>query len=212
MGILILLTTAPSLFNVFDLRNPGALTSPWTTTSYNKILPDWWVGIYPLTYYFIGTYLKTQVDVKRIKTWKPLLLLIVSVLCFGGFNIWRSQTMSHVWGAWCDWASFENMVDATLIFLVINSIPFPEGKGIFGKAIGLCSELTFGAYLLSWIPDEYYYTRINDSIADMQTKFQLYSKTVSRVIVISLVLSLAVYAVVQLLFYAVRKLRHKTMG
>lgn len=33
----------------------------------------------------------------------------------------------------------------------------------------------------------------HDMGADVQTKFQLYSKTVSRVIVISLVLSLACY-------------------
>lgn len=124
--ILCALTVAPSIFNAYDFLTPNALIKPWLSVSYNQIVPNWWSSIYPITYYYIGAYLRTNIDVKKLKTWKILLLLICSVSIFGTYNIWRSYSIIFVWGPWCDWGSLQNTVNATLVFLLINSISIPS--------------------------------------------------------------------------------------
>ena len=50
--------------------------------------------------------------------------LLLAVLCFGGYNVWRNQGIPFVWGSWCDWGSLQNVVDTVLVFLLLNSIRY----------------------------------------------------------------------------------------
>ena len=55
---LTIMTIAPSVFNIYNFEEAGMLVRPYLTTTYNRIIPDWWMGIYPITYYYIGAYIK----------------------------------------------------------------------------------------------------------------------------------------------------------
>ena len=66
--VLAVLTALPSLLNGFDFRTPGALARPWRSSGYNKLIPGWWTALYPLTYYFIGAYIRSDVQIKALKT------------------------------------------------------------------------------------------------------------------------------------------------
>lgn len=207
--VLLILTAAPSLFNIYDFKTSGALSSPWLSTSYNVIVPDWWGGVYPITYYFIGAYLRTNVDVKKIKTWKLLLTLIIAVICFGLFNIWRSKTISFVWGAWCGWGGFQNTIDSVLTFLVINSINYPKPNKAISKAVSYISNLTFGAYILSWIPDNMDYPKLIKSISVMQRRFNYFPLLVGKTIVISLIISLGIHLFIVFTNKSISKLKRQ---
>ncbi len=44
----------PNLFNTFNLSDPGWWMDPQSSGSVTKVLPAWWVGAYPIGYYFVG--------------------------------------------------------------------------------------------------------------------------------------------------------------
>lgn len=68
VAVMIALTVLPSVFNIYDFKTPGALIRPWLAESFTQIVPDWWKNIYPVTYYFIGAYIRRNVDMKKLKT------------------------------------------------------------------------------------------------------------------------------------------------
>lgn len=207
--ILCVLTVAPSIFNVYDFLTPDALIKPWLSVSYNQIVPNWWSSLYPITYYCIGAYLRTDIDVKKLKTWKILLLLICSVAIFGTYNIWRSYSIKFVWGPWCDWGSLQNTVNATLVFLLINSISIPSPNVIVGKAIKLISDLTFGAYIISWIPDQIYYSKLAEAVPDIHLRGNYFPIVVGKVVVFALAVSFGIYLIIKLFskIYCLLKLK-----
>lgn len=207
--ILCVLTVAPSIFNVYDFLTPDALIKPWLSVSYNQIVPNWWSSLYPVTYYCIGAYLRTDIDVKKLKTWKILLLLICSVAIFGTYNIWRSYSIKFVWGPWCDWGSLQNTVNATLVFLLINSISIPSPNVIVGKAIKLISDLTFGAYIISWIPDQIYYSKLAEAVPDIHLRGNYFPIVVGKVVVFALAVSFGIYLIIKLFskIYCLLKLK-----
>ncbi len=127
-----------------------------------------------------------------------LLLLICSVSIFGTYNIWRSYSIKFVWGPWCDWGSLQNTVNATLVFLLINSISIPSPNVIVGKAIKLISGLTFGAYIISWIPDQIYYSKLAEAVPDIHLRANYFPIVVGKVVVFALAVSFGIYLIITL--------------
>lgn len=124
LAVLLVLTVLPGMVNIYHLHSAETLLHPWLSTSYDQLVPDWWQRLYPITYYFLGGYLRAHVDIKRLRTGRLAALLLLAVLCFGGYNVWRNQGIPFVWGSWCDWGSLQNVVDTVLVFLLLNSIRY----------------------------------------------------------------------------------------
>ena len=102
LAVLLVLTVLPGMVNIYHLHSAETLLHPWLSTSYDQLVPDWWQRLYPITYYFLGGYLRAHVDIKRLRTGRLAALLLLAVLCFGGYNVWRNQGIPFVWGSWCD--------------------------------------------------------------------------------------------------------------
>lgn len=105
------LTTLPSLCNL-----------------YGKWGANWWQNLYPVTYYFIGAYL-SEYEIKLNKGWN-FLLLLGSVMIFGGYNFFHSRGGTYLFGAHTDWQSFQSVTMATLLFLFLSQLNF-RGCRIF---------------------------------------------------------------------------------
>ena len=197
--VVIALTTVPSILNIWDFGSVKALISPWTSTNYKTIVPDWWMMLYPITYYYIGAYIKSYINIKKLKTWKLIILLVLMVSAFGLFNIWRSYSVKFVWGSWCDWGGFQNVIDTVLIFLIINSIDYQKVNEKIASFLALISNLTFGAYILTWIPDNKFYPKLKELEPVMQSRFKYFPIIVGGTIVISLILSLVIYVFINVI-------------
>ena len=91
LAVLLVLTVLPGMVNIYHLHSAETLLHPWLSTSYDQLVPDWWQRLYPITYYFLGGYLRAHVDIKRLRTGRLAALLLLAVLCFGGYNVWRNQ-------------------------------------------------------------------------------------------------------------------------
>lgn len=191
--IFCLLTILPSIFNIYDFRTTDAFIKPWLTTSYCQIVPDWWNNLYPITYYYIGSYLKSHVDLKSLKTRNIFLLLFCFVVIAGTYNIWRSYSIEFVWGPWCAWGSFFNTVNSTLVFCLIGSLSIKTLPDIAGRTVVLISELTLGAYLVSWIGDQIFYSKWLASVWDVHIWVKYFLPIVGIVILLSLALSFCIH-------------------
>ena len=54
----IVITILPSLFNIFNFDTVSWWASPASSDEFAKLIPSWWIGFYPVTYYFTGCYIR----------------------------------------------------------------------------------------------------------------------------------------------------------
>ena len=205
ISVFVFLTLLPSIFNIYDFSTHGAFLNPRLNNETTALIPDWWVGIYPITYYYIGAYLKKYIDFKKINPIKVLPILLFSVLVTGMYNIWRSHSAVFVWGMWNEWGGIENTVNSVLAFLFINSIFKSERNKSFSHFLAYLSSLTFSAYLLSWLSDKIVYSHFNSMIPIITDRFKYYPLTVICSAGIALVLSVPVDFAVRFIMKRIKR-------
>ena len=117
------------------------------------LIPDWWTGIYPLTYYFIGCYLKEYKI--NINKYLNVLLFIVVLIISGLVNILFSKGNKFVWGIYNDWGSIFNLLSSVLAFIFIINLDFSKMSIKLRRVITKVSELSLGIYLTSAVVDNF---------------------------------------------------------
>lgn len=79
---MLFLTTIPSLLNIWGIDGPiKAIFFPTESTRILQIIPDYWQFLWPLTYYYIGCYLKEYGA--KLSSGKSLLLFMGFLTIFG---------------------------------------------------------------------------------------------------------------------------------
>lgn len=184
---LIALSSLPSVFNIWNFFVEGWFKTPYLSTEYVKILPEWWVMIYPLTYYFLGAYLR-EYPIKPKKRY-ALPLIVLSVIAFGVFNYYRSWGGYFAWGAYTDWFGLPTLVMTVLTFVFLayrDTSCFPVWSK---KLLARISDACLGAYLVSYIFDDLLYTRLNAALPDMLDRGYFFVPITLAVFVLSVLLS-----------------------
>lgn len=120
-----------------------------------KLLPNWWIGIYPITYYFIGCYLREyKINItKRKNIFLFLLILIISSI----INIYFSKGKTFSRGIQNDWASILNVATSTLLFIYIINLKLDNINIKIKRIIVKISELSLAIYLCSAMVDNFLY-------------------------------------------------------
>lgn len=154
IGVLIFLTLLPS-----SLKSFSPAYSP-VGGAVLDFIPDFFTNMYPIAYYFIGSYFAEYAPFKgKSRLLRAVLALacplIPFVLCF---------VFSYTRGgyAWYMMNGFNNITTAltsVAVFSLLYDLE-PRLKPIRG-ALKLISECTFEAYLFSFIFDSFYYSRFN---------------------------------------------------
>ena len=155
---LVVLTALPKVANVWNLTTPGFFATPSISKHYIELVPNWWCDLYPITYYFIGCYL-SEFEFKMSKG-KNFALLVLTVTASGLFNIYRSYPDLFIGGLWQDWGSLINVINATLLFNLLLGINGDKVPQKLHKPLKVLSDLTFGAYLMSWVFDDFFYAKL----------------------------------------------------
>ena len=165
LGLFILIPFLNILYNNINSRRVKqylimsmmfVTTIPAFVDSMYSIFPNWWVGIYPITYYFIGCYLREyKIDLSKFK----LLLIIFGFWILGGaFSVWRNYNINFVNGD--NWNNIFTFGLSISLFIFINNINFNKVKSFVKKIIIKISELSLGIYLSSYIADDIVYEHI----------------------------------------------------
>lgn len=120
-----------------------------------KLLPNWWQDLYPITYYFIGCYLKEN-KIKINKTLNTILFIAIITISTI-INLKLSNGKNFVFDAFNDWGSIFNLIPSTLVFIFIININTDKISKIIKRIITKISELSLGIYLTSAIIDDLLY-------------------------------------------------------
>lgn len=188
VGSLLAMTALPGVLNVYGLR--GLSLWPAQGESGTKLVPAWWKEFYPITYYFIGCYLK-EYGLKLPK-WLNLLLIPVAALVLGLFCWWRACGGSFVWGDWCAYPSLLVVSLSVLIFAFFIGWKHDRFPTLLSKLLAKLSGICFGAYLASGIYDTILYPMLNERVTDVSLRFGYYLLMVPTVVVLSLLTSFLV--------------------
>lgn len=185
---LIILTILPSLFNIYRPFDLSWWIHPSSSNVYQKIIPSWWINIYPLTYYFSGAYLR-EFGIK-FKTKTLVILFAISVFLFGSFNFYRSYGGKYANEGYNEVYGFEAYILTILLFEILRRIKANNMSIKFRAVLKYLSDLVLGAYLVSYIFDDFfYYNFLNKYVPVMTDRLPYYFLIVPCVFICSLLLS-----------------------
>jgi surface polysaccharide O-acyltransferase-like enzyme len=174
--LLLILTVLPTVTNIFDFYTPGAIKNPLLTNGYQQILPDYWVGLYPVMYYFLGAYI-SEFPVK-IKKRVSLPLYFLLLLFFGTFIYWKNYGRTFEWGIYSEWNSLATLSLTFVSFIFLLAIPVEKAGASVKKLLYQISKLSLGIYLTSWILDQAIYPVLEQKIPSLSVRILLFVPTV----------------------------------
>ena len=163
---LMIMTAFTGLVNCFAPSPDGGWQLSSEVGIYQVILPDWWHKIYPLTYYFIGAYLRDH-PLKLSRKCNALLLLL-ALVGNGTLNYCISYGKEFLQGSWQDWGSALNILQSALLFNLLATMDFTFLPARVTPLFRKISDLSLSAFLVSWIFDDLIYPaviRLQPSIA-----------------------------------------------
>lgn len=88
----VFLTIIPSLFNIFNFGSLDWWTNPTSSDEFQKLVPSWWQGFYPVAYYFVGCYIREYG--LKMKT-RTMLVLFVFHFSYSAHLIISEATTQH---------------------------------------------------------------------------------------------------------------------
>jgi surface polysaccharide O-acyltransferase-like enzyme len=181
------ITILPTLFNIFNFDSVSWWTDPTSNDTYAKLIPSWWMGFYPVTYYFTGCYLR-EFGMK-IKTRTLLITFLFAVFLFGSFNFFRSYGTTFKSGIYVYWYGFEPYVLSSFLFVLLSRIKIKTSSNKLRFALWKVSDLALGIYLISYIFDNLVYKVLNTNVTTMTSRLPFYFVTVPLVFVLSAISS-----------------------
>lgn len=187
IGTFLILTVLPSALNIYDLRTFDWLSQPSSSSEYSEIFPNYWTSLYPITYYYIGCYLKEY----GLKINKLLNIgLIIGVVLLSGTNAyWRSYQANFIWGFWCGYGSPLVVSLTVLVFSFFVNINYEKLPNCMATFLHKVSGLCLGAYLVSWIFDSALYPILLEKVPVVTRRLESYIIIVPVIFVSSLLTS-----------------------
>lgn len=184
---LVFLTIIPTLFNIFNFDNPAWWSDPKSSDTFAKLVPSWWMGFYPIAYYFTGCYIR-EYGIK-LKTRSMLVLFLLAILIFGTFNFYRSYGTTFKSGIYVYWYGFEPYILSVLLFVLLSRIKTENMNEKVKFVLWKVSDLALGIYLISYIFDMLVYPVLNEKITTMTDRLPFYFVTVPIVFICSMLAS-----------------------
>lgn len=187
IATLLALTTLPSLFNIYDWHTPEFWQLPSSAASFQRIVPAWWLLLYPLTYYFIGAYL--QEYGLKLRAWQTALALAACIAAFGAFQFYRSTPGPFQNTLATDWGGFPILIESVLLFHLLLQIKAERIPRFFRLLFTKISELSLGIYLVSIIFDNIFHPRLAAAVSSVPLRLNYYPVIVPLVVICSALFS-----------------------
>ena len=210
LAVFLLLAHLPSVVNSFDWQTPGAFADPALTQRYYLLFPRYWTATYPISYYFIGAYLREYP--LRLSKPKNALLYGAALLAFGSFAFYKSGSGVFISGPWQNWESLLLLPCGVLLFVFFVNLDASRWRRIPRVLLAVGSECVFGAYLLSCLLDKLFYEYLVSRTPDFYSRLPFYP-IVFATFLLSLAASYSVTVIYTLLRTAgdalVRRMRRR---
>lgn len=181
------LTMIPTVFNIFNFDTATWWMNPTQNDTFQKLVPSFWMGVYPVTYYFIGAYIRRYGI--RLKTKPMLILFLICQFLFGAFCFFRSYGTTFKSGTYVYWYGFEPCVLATLLFTLLSRIKTKDWNPTVKIVLWKISDLALGIYLMSFVFDSLIYDVLKKSVPVMVNRLPYYFITVPLCFILSMIAS-----------------------
>ena len=150
------------------------------------IIPNWWNGIYPLVYYFIGCYINEyQVTINKRKgiiILIGLILLETLLTCI----VYNNKVIN--WKIFLGgYNSLQTIIISTTIFLLLYNVNCNKEKII--KIVKSISVLSLDIYLFSYIVDKATYKFLDNYLKTPVEYVKYYILIISTIFILSYILS-----------------------
>ncbi|MFD1411122.1 acyltransferase [Lapidilactobacillus gannanensis] len=125
---------------------------PTLFNSFNKLLPDFWQGLYPLAYYFAGAYLaEYQADLRELPVaWPMTAVLVINWLV----NLNHSYGQIFKWADFNDYFSYQQYFLGILVFMALLRCQLPPW---LIRVSHFIAQYALAIYLLSFVFDQIFY-------------------------------------------------------
>ncbi|MBQ6947239.1 MAG: acyltransferase family protein [Clostridia bacterium] len=183
---LFFITSLPTMTNIYHPALSWFL-NPASESSYLKVLPDYWIMFYPVTYYIIGCYLR-EFPLKLNK-WLHLGLMAATFVVNGSFNFYRSHGVNLILGLWQQYYGVFQVLMSVLFFTFFANLSYRRLPRWCATVLRYISEWSFGAYLLSWIFDQWFYPILRNAVPTVAGRFWYFPVMVGAVFLCSTLLS-----------------------
>lgn len=160
------------------------------------LFPDWWIIIYPLFYYYLGSYL-SKYQVKLSIKWNIILLILI-LFIDGTANYLNSYNSAYKLIALNNYSSGTIFITSFLVFNLLLKIKINRTE-IKEKILKTLADAVFGAYLLSCIFDIVLYEHL--------FKSSLYGPLI---VILVYVLSLISSMIINIVYNGVKNIFLKT--
>lgn len=171
-----------------------------TIHSQLELLPNWWESLYPITYYFIGCYLRENKI--YINKWFNIILITLISIILGGINYFFSYSNAFVWGNYQTYGSLFVTALAILTYIFILNLNTEKINRVFSGFLAKLSNLVLGAYLVSFVFDDIVYNFFNTKIDGVTERMNYYFIVVPIIFVCSLLLSF----ILEIIFDFIKKI------
>lgn len=143
IGVLLLITSAFTLLRSFTVQGTAL-----------NISTDWWETAYPITYYFIGAYIRKY---QPVFTGKMKAAGAVAILVIVLFESYFSTAKNHVFdeNAFSGYNSIYTVAAAVLFFLIFYRAD--TNSAAVKTVVSAVSRRTLDIYLFSFFFDKLYY-------------------------------------------------------
>lgn len=198
-----LLTIAPGLFNIWSPFDKQWWLKPGSSKDFLILFPDHWVSLFPLMYYFLGSYLREYP--LKLKALPNLALIVAVFFLQGAFNYYRSRGYAFVQGYWSDYYALPVVVQSVLIFTFFQNRTYSRMGDKTRRFLGYVSGLVFGAYLSSGVVDLILYPLLDKIAPQLHSKLPYFPLIVMASYVCSLLLSAVLNGIYDLFVALCRK-------
>lgn len=209
--VLFLITSLPSIINVYYFDNKQWWIEPangnyrLNNAEFQKIIPDWWRGCYPILYYYIGSYYSDRKI--KIKPIVNILLILFTVALSGGYSLWRSHNFTFQSGLWNDWNSAFNVVLTALIFILLLNLKLDNMSVFWKKAMTFISDLCLGIYLVSYVFDKIFYPKLEMIVPVVNKRLEYYFIIVPIIFICSAFISFIINTLYNVILVLMKKIR-----
>ncbi len=174
IGTLILITSIPSITNTLIIMSKPV-----------NVLPDWWTSIYPLTYYFIGAYIKEYQP--KLKLSKNIVYMIIILLVHTTVYYLLYEGRTYYKHHLVQYYNILNLMLTTLIFLLFYQKDIKNQ--VLKKLISLISICSLDMYLFSYLIDKKVYQYIKPLTTNPKEHIAFMIPTIIFIFTIAFIIS-----------------------
>lgn len=176
-----------------------------------RVLPGFFALCYPIAYYFIGAYIrefppKRDLKHKMVYVITGLFALIyVSTVTL--YQCLKNTEKNNAWTSWHndDYCSWPVALMSTSIFLLLFDITIRDQR--WTKILAMLSKATFAAYLISYVFDGLFYSKLVLKVPDIYPRYKFALLIVPAVFILSMLSGLAIQGLYDLAANRIKKIR-----